>query len=81
MVVKELMKFLSHFPANYDVRIPTVPECEWTPFFSISDNGKGQIWIYPLHYAGDNPNYAELTIDERGNFVKKEVQNENLKTH
>lgn len=72
MLCKELMKFLSHFPANYDVRVPTIPEGDWTPFFTISDDGKGQIWIYPMHYAGDNPNYAELTIDDKGNFVKKE---------
>lgn len=76
MLCKELMKFLSRFPAEYDVQIPVVPEGDMSPYLCLFDDGKGHIWVTALHHAGENCIYSEVKLDERGNFVRKSVEDD-----
>ena len=71
MLVKDLMFYLSKFPANYDVQIPVVPEGYMSPYLVIYDGGAGerQIWVTAMRHAGENCIYSEIKLDERGNFV------------
>lgn len=78
MIVKELMKILSQFPAEYDVQIPVVPEGYMSPYLLIVDGGGGkrQIWVTALPHAGENCIFSEIKLDERGNFVRSPFDDE-----
>lgn len=77
MQCKELMHWLSMFPADYDVRTQVIPEGDLSPYFAVVDNPeKKQIWLIARHWAGDNPNYSEIKLDEKGEFIKGESAND-----
>ena len=74
MQCKELMKYLAEFPTDYDVRIPAI-DGDLSPWLVIrADKAIKQVWITARPYAGNNPHYAELKLDEKGEFIKGECK-------
>lgn len=77
MRAKELMHWLSMFPAEYDVRTQVVPEGDLSPYFAVVDNPETkQIWLIARHWEGDNHRCTEKERDAKGELTKGESAND-----
>lgn len=63
MQCRELMQWLARFPADYDVKLQTMPELEYSPYLIIYDNpARAEILIHAVHDPlANTSSYADIT--------------------